>query len=110
MINYNEIKEKYPKSFDALIDFMLDHERHSGDTGYEISKTGKLQSLHAYPEFHNDPIVFNDRDLYDFFDWEELFLFVGDGYGSFGEYNNRRDAETAAFTTAFDVLEKRLKK
>lgn len=103
-MNWNEIKEKYPKSYREL---ML----------WDKKDPCKICSITIRP-----------RDLYDFFDDNEIYIypritlyeidnikqFECDIYGSGIRtarliwYKNRHEAEEAGFIKAFEILEKRL--
>ena len=119
MINYNEIKDKYPKAFELLIEW-----------GYNLDIEGVfIDEEFGIIRFGSDEHIFNDRYLYDFFDenkicieifrvwidWNDLtsFLWGGNvnGYNPtpFSEgVGTRQEAETAAFTKAFKLLEGKL--
>ena len=106
-MNWTEIKEKYPKAYDSLLEW---------EPIIDISVW----------------IYFKDRNLYDFFDEQELIIEIGVEYGKDCEdywfewfinlkgtggadylghkcYKSRSEAEQAAFTKAFEILEEKLK-
>jgi len=96
-MNWEQIYKKYPKAIKKYFDFRF--------------KNVKIE------------ISFNIRNLYDFFDEQEItinvwfasyqFIFeiltVNDIYNDYEEegngYNSRKEAEQAAFEKAFEILE-----
>ena len=103
-MNWKEIFEKYPKGHNKYAVWERDHYYNDG----ELTP--------------NPPI----RDLYDFFDENDLFILmelVTDGWfftikseadftinvnGEFLWFKTRTEAEQAAFTKAFEILESKL--
>lgn len=108
-MNWSEIKEKYPRSYEKY------------DINYNISSNADCCGEH-HP---------NQRVLFDFFDEQGIFISVSydlpnppffflitnekveieDNYWIADDkrYNSRDEAETEAFTTAFEILEERVK-
>lgn len=118
IMNWEEIKEKYSKSFELLIknhnlDYYTDETQFNNKLYYNLV------------DFHEE---FNIRDLYDFFDEQGLYIDIDcesivktplhwtftidkKGKGHSGEevgYINRKEAEKVAFEKAFELLEERL--
>ena len=112
-MNWKEIAEKYPKAYHALI--------------YENGDIQRLvySAIDGSPSEHWDGRTFNRRDLYDFFDEHAVFVKVSynsvtldfyyrviiDYSSSLQKeryYPSRSEAETAAFTKAFEILEQTL--
>lgn len=98
-INYEQIEQDYPKAYG-----MFKQSKY-----YRVSEQG----------YH----LFDDRDLYDFFDEHELYVevFRGDKNWFFEAYNkdfvasdysekhkSRTEAEACAFNAAFKLLEETL--
>lgn len=118
MINYNEIKDKYPKAFELLIEW-----------GYNLDIEGVfIDEEFGIIRFRSDEHIFNSRYLYDFFDEQGIKIIHIPSYnnghewcsamilingldansGDLNEYSTRTDAETNAFTKAFELLERKL--
>lgn len=106
-MNYTEIKEKYPKSFEVFCEW----------NGINPSYEG-LSSFHAgrdlYDFFDQNRILVNAR--YDYirsddahFDAEILDQATGVETYSTG-WLTRPEAETAGFMKAFEILEERINK
>ena len=122
MIDYAHIKESFPKAFDTLRVWYEDRgEEISIDTDGELCSW--LNKARDYRQ------VLNRRDLYDFFDEKGLFVSIVpsrewknknlsnvfcfevldyENYKHAEIYSTRPEAETAAFTKAFEILEERL--
>ena len=119
MIDYAHIKESFPKAFDTLRVWYEDRgEEISIDTDGELCSW--LNKARGYQQ------ALNRRDLYDFFDEKGLYCgCILDEYGMIffirvvqnGSTKNvntingkdRHEAESAGFTKAFEILEKKLK-
>ena len=101
-MNWQETKEKYPKAW------------MKADNYFGCSRMGDI-----YGDRHP-----NVRDLYDFFDEQEIFILIdratadrefyyaldlGDWLLDERYYKTRLEAEQAAFNKAFEILENRLK-
>lgn len=118
MINYNEIKDKHPKAFELLIEW-----------GYNLDRGSIfIDEDYGILRFCEEGHVFNNRYLYDFFDEQGIKIIhipsYNNGYewcsamilingsdansGDLNEYSTRTDAETNAFTKAFELLERKL--
>jgi hypothetical protein len=104
-MNWKQIKEKYPKAFDKYIDWC-----HAED----------CPSIDCYSH--------NDRDAYDFFDEQGIYITVNTesyfggwiyyiedkehqiiGDDGYYDYKTRTEAEEKAFEEAFEILEGRIK-
>lgn len=98
-MNYTQIEQDYPKAYGVF----------KQSKYYRVSDSGYL--------------LFDDRDLYDFFDERELFIeishtkrewswiiFKGDDGLECFEYSTKRrtSAEACAFNAAFKLLEETL--
>jgi len=98
-MNWKEIEKKHPKGYEKYLDW-----NHSDD----------CPSVECYQ--------FNKRDLYDFFDEQEIYCSVyskdsikgkiwWNDIGAFGRYiplktrESRREAEEQVFLKAFEILE-----
>jgi hypothetical protein len=128
-MNWNKIKEQYPKSWGMLISKMGWPENNEGWKWYKNFDMGVSEADNLGAQ--------EDRDLYDFFDeknlnikitpeyykdgrnwlWqiliyspkEEFNYYVGTfQYGDNGEYRTRLKAEKAAFEMAFEILNNKL--
>jgi len=107
-LDWKEIKEKYPKSFWKF------HKR-SGRHPY----INDLNIL-GYG-FFGKHIEINDRDLFDFFDEQEIYVNIRNTMLKYVwcwsiNYSveeitakSRQEAETVGFTKAFEILEEKLK-
>jgi len=113
-LNTEEIKIKFPKSVEKLKKFCL-----KGFDGPGIPPNMKEQ---MDPNMLVDITIKMQRGMYEFFDENEVYVFIardGDSFGyGIGQSKNgmldngfdeRREAEKAAFTAAFEKLEKQLK-
>jgi hypothetical protein len=119
MINWNEIKDKYPKAWNLLIQFQTN----GLFPFYDVYDRIELQIE------IDEEIDVNDRSLYDFFDQNELWIEISaqaindwsfdifrltdDNFDClFSESNykliNRSKAEEAAFYKAFELLEHKI--
>lgn len=132
-MNWNSIEESSPKSREILDKWI--QAKHG--TIFSIKEIDEHGLLIYEGEYRSDDKYFNDRDLYDFFDengirvtidlfqddfdieiyinqkegeWEWLLIYESDtpkeGWKGF---KTRTEAETAAFTKAFGILEEKLK-
>ena len=118
-MNWKEIKEKYPKAFNQMNEWYGEGllEFHHSENRYGHYFTDGVHIV----EMWND---FLDRNLYDFFDENEIWIDIdhefgadwtftidngGNGHDGDGTiYKTRTEAETAAFTKAFEILEEKL--
>lgn len=120
-MNYNEIKEKYPKAFDALVVWLPFDEYEK----WVITPEGVLCR-----GYYEDYESFYSRDLYDFFDEKGVMVEIACRYYSnemkcrvfdgniydgrlrlesdLLSFPTRREAESAAFVKAFEILEGRI--
>ena len=127
-MNWKEISEKYPKGFCELNRWLIGCPDFDFDTGDDIYEAFKIQYLTAYEDS-----PWNWRNLYDFFDENEIFIQPMTGITSLETferkwmweihqknftsetdmmpcvYKTRTEAETAAFTKAFEILEIKLR-
>jgi hypothetical protein len=102
-MNWKKIEKNHPKSWAAMCKCgVLDDEEYLGDGAYTF--------------------IYNIRNLYDFFDDNIMFINVGfdsacwyyeiynpDGADTHRTwFNDRAEAEDAAFTMAFKLLEEKL--
>jgi len=112
-MNWKEINKKYPKSFNLFFKWF------KGDPKATMTKKEFLEM--------DDIIMYGGdiRDLYDFFDEQEIYIFplkgeyhtkvLGFGYEIQHKtrdrqhgYKSRKKAEEAAFLKAFEILEEYL--
>lgn len=126
MINYEEIKENNPKAWDLLQNWM--------QTTYTILYGESAQPKRLIPsDYFSEDERFpdRDRDLFDFFDEQGLDISILSHFDSSekfikrqrtytyqllnfdlhkvaGSFDTRSEAETAAFTNAFEILENKL--
>ena len=110
-MNYTKIKASCPKAFEKLysrISHFFTHREKAGTLASDMDGNH----------------LFNDRDLYDFFDEQKIWIninridklsiaFNEDGEELWAEayksiHKTANDCETAAFTKAFEILEERL--
>lgn len=119
-MNWKKVKEKQSKAWELFLEKTKDYL----DEKYILTDAG---SLHREDDGHYD--YFNTRDLYDFFDDQGLYIGLVIGNNNMGksqppifEYEIfqggeeiahdddchfiRKEAETAAFTEAFKILNK----
>jgi len=109
-MNWKEISVQCPNAYKALMEQYPDYEIDSEDEEYLIDRSI------SYPD-----ILFEPRYLYDFFDTAEIIIWIEHGAKNtfmvkFGwkialelkGFGNREEAETAAFTKAFVLLENKL--
>ena len=111
-MNWKEIKEKYPKAY-----ILCEKEMTDG----------------SYIEPFYETVNWNDRNLYDFFDKQGIYVNISSDCGKFfymlyeyhekpfkdetvldigmdedKQFEIREEAETAAFIKAFEILEKNI--
>lgn len=115
-MNWTEIKEKYPKAFNNLIEIW--NIKTYKCTEFELISNNAVDNKSCN-------IIVNDRDLYYFFDNNEILISVANNgkeswfwdvenyksiLASWEESSNTRiEAEQTAFKKAFELLEKQLK-
>lgn len=113
-MDWKEIKDKYPKSWDKLCDY------------HENEVVGLIDHPDVWDQYNLAPSCWELRHLYDFFDENELWIETSaQAINSWSfdifklteanfeciysennyELLNRQEAEAAAFTKAFEVLE-----
>jgi len=116
-MNWNEIKEKYPESWNKLREWRkyIDYCETQDDLGHYIT-----DGVHRVGVW----IYFNKRDLYDFFDEQHVYVVVSYLAGSLfmiagwtyminqsvcdRDFKTRIEAEEQAFLKAFEILEDRI--
>jgi len=123
-MNFDKIKESYPKAWERLSEWLSTTEVECfvslSVNGYRVGETQELSRLK------------NDRDLYDFFDAQGIYVSVSPKLKSGGKLReftwyidmagshfasmalnefhlSRTAAESAAFEKAFEILENKLK-
>lgn len=109
-MNWIEIETKYTKAFN-------DYLKHIG--GSVLLVDGSLVRRTLVPSVYD---FINERDLYDFFDENEIYILpektefeegIEWGWDLISDceygFNSRPEAESAAFTKAFEILENKLK-
>lgn len=117
MINIKEIKEKCPKAYELLKQYI-------GNSLVEMQKrmannvgSVKIEEIPPVDDRIIEGIlVWNQRTLFDFFDSKEVYISIqetgaGDWQYDVGEAwstseNSRIEAEEAAYNAAFESLEK----
>jgi len=99
-MNWEEIKEKYPKAWNNLVEY-----------------DWKAIYIKADLEFPSIPSQgYNNRDLYDFFDANQIYIELvraSDWWyylGCLKAHDTRTEAEEGAFIEAFKMLERKLNK
>lgn len=116
MIDYNKIKQDYPKAFELLVQTKKNR--------WSTNRDGKLFFGHSGKE-----AKFHDRDLFDFFDENRLYINISPSPNRNGctlrcfvyDYDNvlmnpyilklrktRKESETDGFMKAFEILEEKL--
>ena len=113
-MNWNEIKENYPKAWDKLDEWISYHQQ----LGYDFIYKAWVDE---YQSHYN---IF--RDLYDFFDSQEIYVCIEYRYGTASlprwywmvkqdnaaneqdSSQTRTEAEEKAFECAFKILENKL--
>lgn len=118
-MNWNEIKEKHPESWNKLREWReyIDYCETQDDLGHYIT-----DGVHRVGVW----IYFNKRDLYDFFDKQNIYISINVNMfmmfdwsiitapdisisiQSDFDYNLRTEAEKQAFLKAFEILEDKL--
>jgi len=98
-MNWEEIKEKYPKALELLEqwgNFPAVLSRQKNRLLYEFFDENKiLIGIDVYRDSHDGDIVWFDPEIFGV-------------TNNIGTYHIRTKAEKAAFTKAFEILEKRL--
>ncbi|MCK5606295.1 hypothetical protein KAR91_30625 [Candidatus Pacearchaeota archaeon] len=108
MMNWKEIKEKYPKAWKCCYDWSDTH----FETDIPIYAIGDILTLrHLYDFFdENDINIFvrlsDITNSFLPFDWDIVYEDIY--HSSYLEYKTRKEAEQAAFTKAFEILEQKL--
>lgn len=114
-MNWNEIKEKYPKAFHKM------HQWHYKDLAYKkpyppivIKEYNRLQERDAnrflYDFFDEQDIYISiNVNMFMMFDWSiittpDVSVFIQSDF----DYNFRTEAEKSAFLKAFKILENKL--
>jgi len=128
-MNWEQINKKYPNAINKFFDWLDIDSEEEITAQYESLKDGHKE---FYPQtrlkiFEMDNLIFwNDRQLYDFFDEQGIYIFpLRGGYHfkglKFGYeiqadrryrqhgFKSRPQAEQAAFEKAFEILENNLK-
>jgi hypothetical protein len=126
-MNYNELKQNYPKAFDQFVNWYRKYFDLSMFSGFAKVGLGLLEQIIA-----NDDSNLT-RDLYEFFDGNGIYISVeiqrnivshkiyflyflregevdmrDDYMVGLIQYSSRTEAEEAAFLTAFEILEQQL--
>lgn len=129
-MNYNELKQNYPQAFDQFVNWYRKYFDLSMFSGFPKLDLGLLEQIIS------DDNSNLTRDLYDFFDSEKVYVGVwperdfvkksivfmysitngkqhhilNDDTVYIASYDTRTEAEEAAFTKAFEILEQQLNK
>ena len=127
-----EIEKKYPKAFDKFIEWLVDDKK-AQNIYYHYDGLSNNEIIGAGYDNFEDGCSYargaTMRDLYDFFDEQEIIIsinsIIGSDktdwrwtiynyktvriYGSELTFNTRTEAEQESFTKAFEILEERLK-
>jgi hypothetical protein len=114
LLDPEEIKKEYPKSIDLLRKFCL--------RGADLPGLPDTVKEHLNSDLLLDITIQHQRGMYEFFDENEIYVFVARDGDSFGYgigpskngmldngFDERREAEQAAFLEAFKQLEVKLK-
>lgn len=136
-MEWQQIKDSCPLAWEAFLVWLNGSEAHAvGFGGPRIEESGRLIVDYICPSPNAcTPIPFRARDLYDFFDARGIWVEVhptykannvvhstryhifcdlyklglsGDPHSQF-IYKDRTEAESAAFTKAFEIREQQLK-
>ena len=121
-MNWKESKEKYPKAMDILYNTLSIDDEYTSETFGVRTRWDQFYTDYLQP---CEGIGLDDRYLYDFFDENEIWIDIdhefgtdwtftidngGNGHDGDGTiYKTRTEAETAAFTKAFEIFEEKLK-
>lgn len=119
MVNWKNIKNKYPKSFSLLKKYYNLYEVNDG--------FNELSLCTIYSNYLGDnkvKIRIKDRELYSFFDSYNIFINIikknidinykykiiynNEKYSSNYIFKDRENTETVAFILSFEILEKEL--
>ena len=121
MKNWKDIKEKYPKAFKSFYEWFW-----VGFNDPQFTSNGALKLIQTGDKWFSEAeINFSDtcelRKFYDFFDEQGIIIEIMWYHKDFrmnvwynkevkfaGHLNSRQEAEEAAFTKAFEILEKKL--
>ena len=108
-MNWDKIKEKYPKAFDKYSEWLEDPT--------EITEYGFL----VYIEMNDKHHIVNRRYLYDFFDEQGIIISIYHDPEDLWQYDindrevntavgikSRTEAEEKAFEKAFEILENKI--
>lgn len=129
-MNWREIKKKYPKAYRKLRKwvYLLDPTWYNNISEQYDNKSDARYEFIQTLNNHTDCVFNQHRDLYDFFDEQDLIIQIhynrefsfstllytnydpyNGEYFYYRHYKTRTHAEQEAFTKAFELLEERLR-